>query len=121
MSVAVGLEELHQRIEEYGPAAHLVTIGDAGRPHVVAVLVRLEGDRLVAGAGRTTAANATARPAVTLLWAAGPGQDYSLIVDGTAAVDGDAEELTVRPTGAVLHKSAAATSDGPTCVKILRE
>jgi hypothetical protein len=108
---------LAEEIERHGPVAHLVTVGDGGRPHVVAVRVRWEGDELAAGAGRHTAANMAARPGVTLLWPAPPGQAYSLIVDGTARVDG--ESARVRPTRAVLHRTPYGDPDEPSCVTVL--
>lgn len=117
MSVPVELARLHEEIGRYGPQAHLVSIGAGGRPHVVSVLVQADGDRLLTGAGRTTAANASAHPTVTLLWAAPPGEDYSLIVDGAAAVVDD--RLAIRPTAAVRHRVATAAGGGPTCIKVM--
>ena len=117
MSVAVELEELRDRIEEHGPVAFAVTVGDDGRPHVVSVGMAMEGDAVVATCGRTTAANATRSPSVTLLWPARPGSDYCLIVDGTATVDGD--RLSVAPVRAVLHRVADAGGDGPTCIRVV--
>lgn len=120
VSVPVGLEQLHDEIRRYGRHAHLVSVRDGGRPHVVSVLVEADGDggRLVVGAGRTTSGNAAANPAVTLLWAAPAGEDYSLIVDGVATVAGD--RIAVRPTAAVRHRVATATGEGPSCVKVLQ-
>lgn len=122
VSVPVGLEQLHEEIRRYGPHAHLVSVRDDGRPHVVSVLVEVDADgdagSLVVGAGRTTSANAAANPTVTLLWAAPPGEDYSLIVDAVATVAGD--RIAVRPTAAVRHRVATATGDGPSCVKVIQ-
>src|SRR5437899_3155437 len=84
MSVSVALTALADRVAEFGPVAHLVTVGDSGTPHVVSVAVGWDGDDLTAGAGTKTAHNAGARPQVTLLWPAHPGGAYSLIVDGQA-------------------------------------
>jgi hypothetical protein len=117
VTVPVPLDALHEQIADVGPAAHLVTVGEHGAPHVVSVLVTVEGDRLVTEAGRTTGANAAASPSVSLLWAALPRADYSLIVDGTAEV---AEgTLSIRPTRAVLHRVATATGEGPSCITVL--
>ena len=117
MSVPVALEALEERLAQYGPHAHLVTVSDAALPHVVSVVARLEGGALRTGAGRTTAANVAANPGVTLLWAAPPGEDYCLIVDGAAEVDGD--QLAVRPSRAVLHRLATAPGEGPSCIDVL--
>lgn len=126
MSIPVDLEQLRSVVTERGPAAFLLTVTDDARPHVVAVAVGWDGDALVMSGGRTTAANAAERPAVTMLWPGAPG-DYSLIVDGAATVEaGDAGgRITVRPTRAVLHRPAvgeppAATRPGCTadCVPL---
>lgn len=115
MSIAVALDDLRDEISERGDAAFAVTVGDAG-PHVVSLRVRWDGDVLVGAAGNRTAGNVGARPAVTLLWP-GVWPDFSLLVDGTSvAADG---ELRVTPTRAVLHRSAEAAGDGPSCVKVL--
>jgi hypothetical protein len=116
VSIAVGPEELRDRVAAYGPAAFLVTVNEAGRPHVVSVRVALEGDALLAGAGRTTAANVAGRPDVTLLWSPAP-DGYSLIVDGPAALRGD--EVVVTPVRAVLHRTVVADPAGPSCITVL--
>jgi hypothetical protein len=115
----VALDRLREEVDTYGPRAFLVTVGPGGgRAHVVSVLVRLDGGSLVAGAGRTSCANAASNPDVTLLWppavAEGP---YSLIVDGHASVDGEAT-IRVEPTRAVLHRVAGVDDAVPNCVPL---
>lgn len=118
MSVAVDLTGLSDRIAEFGPAAFLVTVGDDG-PHVVSVAVSPADGVLLAAAGRSTRANVAARPAVTLLWPAGPGAAYSLLVDGTATVvAGDEPTVAIAPTSGVLHRVADAAGSGPTCLPV---
>ena len=108
-------DELARRIDEYGPIAFLVTVGEAGRPHVVSVEVVWDGEAVaVAGAGPTTAANATARPDVTLVWS--PRSAYALIVDGRAS---GATGLRVAPTRAVLHRTPEGDPAAPNCVTVL--
>ncbi len=113
---------LEEHLVERGPRAHLVTVGAEGAPHVTSVLVSLGDNVLTVPCGRTTAENAAARPAVTLLWSAPPGESYTLLVDGVATVDtvlaDDAPALTIRPTRAVLHRVADAPGEGPTCIRI---
>ena len=106
MSVAVDLTELQSEVSRFGPIPYLLSVGDDGRPHAVSVHAVWRDDALVVRAGRRTTANAAARPDVTLLWSPVEPGGYSLIVDGSAAVDGD--EVTVRPGRAILHRSAAA-------------
>jgi hypothetical protein len=119
-ALTVGLDALRARVDEYGPAAYLVTVGDDGRPHIVSVRTAWEDDRLVAGAGRTTAKNAGSRPGVSLLWPR-PIAGYSLIVDGAAAIRGEGVEaaVTIEPARAVLHRVVDADGEGPSCVTVL--
>jgi hypothetical protein len=123
MSVRVGLEALRDQIDSFGPQAFLVTVSPQGTPHVVSAVLRPQGDELAVEVGRTSRANATAHPMVTLLWSPGAGGEYSLIVDGTAevgAAGGDgAGTVTIQPTAAVLHGIAGALGDGPGCVPVL--
>ena len=107
MSVAVGLEELRAQIAGAGDDVFLLSVRDGSRPHAVSAVVAWEGDELVLPAGSRSAANVAAAPSVTLLWPAS-GQEYSLIVDGTARVEGD--QLRIVPTHAVLHRSARASA-----------
>lgn len=104
MSMKVELGELAERLDDYG-FAYLITVGDAGRAHVLAVTPELTDAGLaVSGVGRHSVANAGARPDVTLVWPPTTDGGYSLIVDGVASV-GDGE-LTVAPARAILHRPA---------------
>ena len=108
MSIAVGLDELRQRMEEFPTDPYLLSVGDNGRAHSVAVPVRWSGDDLIVPAGNTTKRNATARPLVALLWPPPERGGFSLIVDADARVDGN--EITLRPTKAVLHRAPVLPS-----------
>ena len=117
MSIPVPLATLRAAVEERRSSAYLLTVSDDGSPHAVHVAVRWEGDRLVAPAGRHSAANATARPAVSLLYAVRSAGDYSLIVDGTAAVEPSESggRVVVTPTRAVLHRTGVPSDPGSSC------
>jgi hypothetical protein len=126
MSIPVPLERLRIAIEERGANAYVLTVSDDARPHAVHGPIHWQGDVLVAEVGRRSTANATARPSVSLLFPVRAEGDYSLIVDGTAAVasNGDAHRLLVTPTKAVFHRPAPApdpttTSCGADCVPLL--
>jgi hypothetical protein len=106
MSIPVALERLRSAVEERGGHAYVLTVSDEGRPHAVHGPVRWEGNGLVADVGRRSAANAAVRPSVSLLFSVRGDADYSLIVDGTATVEG--HQLRLTPTGAVLHRPAPA-------------
>ncbi|HUP85224.1 MAG TPA: pyridoxamine 5'-phosphate oxidase family protein [Acidimicrobiales bacterium] len=123
MSLAVELASLRAQIAASGDAVFLLSVRDGARPHAVSAVVTWDGDELVTTAGSRSSQNIGRAPAVSLLWPAA-GQDYSLIVDGTARVaDG---RLRITPTHAVLHRSvlAAAPSghedgDDPRCKPVL--
>ncbi len=97
--------------------AYVVTVSEDGAPHTVHAPVRWEGDGLAVEVGARTAANAALRPAVSLLYAVRADGDYSLIVDGTAAVESGegAQRLRVRPTRAVYHRPGPPSDPASAC------
>jgi hypothetical protein len=125
MSVGVRLTTLRTALAERGNTAYLLTVADDGRPHTVHLAVRWEDDTLVVEVGRRSAANAAARPMVSLLCPVRSAGDYSLIIDGTAEADGtvDPPRLRITPTRAVLHRPTAtpdpASACGADCVPLL--
>ena len=124
MSIAVELPKLADTLARYRFAYLMTSSADGGAPHAVAVSARLQdGVLLVDGAGRRTRGNALQRPAVGLVWPPAVESDYSLIVDGQAAVDG--ERLRITPTRAVLHRPAPPSAQpaapgrcGADCVEL---
>jgi hypothetical protein len=125
MSRPVPLHELRAALAERGGHAYLLTVSDDALPHAVHASVRWEEDVLAVDVGKRSAANAAARPSVSLLYPVRDGGDYSLIVDGTAVVttrDGG-QWVLITPTRAVLHRPAAApdptSACGADCVPLL--
>ncbi len=119
MSTTVELDELAATLGDYG-FAYLVTVGETGRAHVLAVTPVLGDDGLVVGGvGRHSVANVAAHPDVTLIWPPPEPGGYSLLVDGTAtALD---STITVRPAKAVLHRPAPGADGlraGSDCVTV---
>lgn len=107
MNVTGELPRLAHVITRYR-FAYLMTTSTTGAPHAVAVAAVLQGGTLVVnGLGRRSRENARARPTVGLVWPPPSEADYSLIVDGQAAVTGDSLQIT--PTRAVLHRPARAS------------
>jgi len=106
MSIAVPLDELAERLAQH-PWGYLVTVRDDGRAQSLAVPTDFTDGALVATVGPGTASNAVARPGVTMLFPGASGEDFSLIVDGDARVDG--ERIAITPTWAVLHRPALAS------------
>ena len=95
MTMKVELADLARRVDEYG-FAYLVTVGDSSTAHVLAVWPELGPEGLVVdGVGRHSQENALARSDVTLVWPPTTDGGYSLLVDGTATVDGST--ITVVP------------------------
>lgn len=122
MSVKVQLDEVRGQVETCRSCAYLLTVTGDGVPHAVSLEVEWEGDRLVGGAGRSTAANAERSPDISLLWPQSGREGYALIVDGRAEVrrDGDEARVVVEPTGAVLHANPdARKAGGPGCVPVM--
>ena len=117
MSIPVPLEGLRAAVEERGGSAYVLTASDDARPHAAYVPVRWEGDVLAADVGKRSAANAGARPVVSLLYSVRADGDYSLIVDGTAVLASreGGHRLLITPTKAVLHRPAAAPDPTSPC------
>ncbi len=118
MSQPVALERLRSEVERRSAAPFLLTVDPEGRPHAVASSVAWDGDQLLLPVGQRSAANAMRRSAVSLLWPPSTPGDYSLIVDGTAALEGAGRETRLRlvPTRGVLHRAAVqGTPTKPGC------
>jgi len=119
VSVPVAIDELHEKIAEFGTDPHLITVAPGGAAHVVSVSVQIDGGRMRASVGRATGANVMSNPTVTLLWSDAHQGAYSLIVDGNAVTNDDgAAEVIITPTRAVLHRLAGASNDLPSCVPL---
>ena len=125
MSIPIPLDRLRAALDERDGRAYVLTVSDDGRPHVVHGAIRWEGDTLAVDVGGRSAANAAARPSVSLLCPVRSDGDYSLIVDGHAAVVSheNRQRLLVTPTKAVLHRPARtpdpSSACGADCVPLL--
>ncbi len=117
MSIPIPLDRLRAALDERDGRAYVLTVSDDGRPHVVHGAIRWEGDTLAADVGGRSAANAAARPSVSLLCPVRSDGDYSLIVDGHAAVVSheNRQRLLVTPTKAVLHRPARTPDPSSAC------
>jgi hypothetical protein len=104
MSIKVAIDDVRTVAAEQAPFAYLLTVSEGDTVHLVALNPEIGDDVITCESGKTSCRNATARPNVSLLWPPGKPGDYSLIVDGTAIVDG--ETLTITPTHAVRHRPA---------------
>jgi len=102
--VLVDLADLSERLREFD-RGYLLTSRDGLVKAVSARAVPEDGALRVATPGRGSVVNVGANPAVTLLFPPVTSPGMSLLVDGTAAADG--EDVVITPTGAVLHRPVA--------------
>jgi Pyridoxamine 5'-phosphate oxidase len=109
MSVHVELEKLLEVAAGFGSVPMLLTVDGDGRPRASAVSLAWDGATARVRAGRKSVANAGARPLISLLWPAPPGERYALLVDGKATgtePDPDPKAggyVTVEASTAILH------------------
>ena len=122
MSIKVDVGELATKISEFA-FAYLVTVSEDGRAHVLSVWPEVTTAGIVVdGCGRHSQANAAAHPDVTLVFPPADPSGFSLLVDGTATVDGAA--ITVVATKAILHRPAPGPDGrraGSDCVDVAVE
>jgi hypothetical protein len=109
MSYPVAAQDLARALEQYAEG-YLLTVAVDATTRAVAVRPRLADGLVVVGAGRSSSANVTANPNVTVLCPPTVPKGFTLLIDGTATVVG--EEIRVRPTSVVLHRPPYH-SDGP--------
>jgi hypothetical protein len=103
MSIVVPLEDLAGEIAERGAGYLLSAAG--GRPHILHLNFVVDGIELRAEVGPSAKANIEAQPAVAVLWPGRTADEYSLIADGEATIDGEAT-VVVTAVGAMLHRPA---------------
>ena len=101
MSIPVPLPELARTQSRFGSYAYLLTVSAQATPRATSVRVEWQGDRLMVGAGRRSAANIGGNDRVAILWPPPAPGDYTLIVDGQADVQGPV--VLIQPTSAILH------------------
>lgn len=104
MSIPVELDDLREVAAQQAPFAYLLTVSDDSSAHAVAITPNIGAGSITCDAGRRSCANARVRPNVSLLWPPARPDDYSLIVDGHATVDGSSVNIT--PERAVRHRPA---------------
>jgi hypothetical protein len=119
MSIRVELDELRDAAQHQMPFAYLMTVSADASARAVAITPRIDDDTITFAAGRHSCENAIARPNVSLLWPPVDPGDYSLIVDGTATVDGSI--VHVRATRAVRHRPAPGGGSDCETVPLGRE
>jgi hypothetical protein len=111
VSVPVEVGDLGKALADYGPGYLLTTTDGRVKAVTVEPEVREGGVLVVRCPGRGSSANIAANPPVTLVFPPLAPRGFSLLVDGTAALDGD--DAVITASSAVLHRPAAH-ADGPT-------
>jgi hypothetical protein len=126
MSELRPIDQLRAESARFGNHPYLLTQGEDGRPHAVAVSIEWQGDRILMSAGTHSTANVAARPLVSLLWPPVEAGGYSLIVDGDGCVIGSGSDarISVTPTRGVLHRPGVSTASaargcGSDCIPLL--
>jgi hypothetical protein len=126
MSEALPIDQLRAESARFGTHPYLLTQGENGRPHAVAVSIEWQGDRILTSSGTRSTANVAARPLVSLLWPSVEAGGYSLIVDGDGCVIGNGSDarISVSPTRGVLHRPGVSTASaargcGSDCIPLL--
>jgi hypothetical protein len=119
MSIRVELAELSAVAQQQMPFAYLLTVSADAEARAVAVTPRIEDGVITCEAGRHSCENAIAHPDVSLLWPPTDPADYSLIVDGTATVDGSV--VRIHATRAVRHRPAPGGGSDCVTVPVERE
>jgi hypothetical protein len=99
----------------YRTVPMLLSTDSDGRPRAAAVTLTWDGTVARVRAGHRSVANAAARPLVSLLWPAPPGQPHALLVDGEAvetlpdpSPDEPAPKRSAKPGGVVVIRATAA-------------
>lgn len=104
MSKVVELPDLEAALADFG-SGYLLTVGDQHRVKLVSTAPTFADETFIISApGRGSVANAVAHPAVTLLFPPLEQPGMSLIIDGTAELQGD--DLVLHPASAILHRPA---------------
>lgn len=109
MSYPVAAADLGLALEQYAEG-YLLTVTADATTRAVSVRPRLVDGQIVVGAGRSSSANVTANPHVTLLCPPAAEKGFTLLIDGTATVEDD--EIRIEPVSAVLHRPPYH-ADGP--------
>ena len=111
------LHRLGEAVAARGPGAYVLTVSSDGRPHAVYLDVIWSDGHLVTEVGNSTAANAKARPEISLLFPIRTAGDYSFFVDGRATVEvsDGVNRLILQPTRAVFHRHGPAPDPNSSC------
>ena len=110
MSISVDVAKLEAALADFG-AGYLLSTAGHGRVKAVTVEPKVvDGALIITGPGGGSSRNITENGQVTVLFPPMEPRGYTLLIDGTATIEGD--NARVVPSSAVLHRPASH-SDGP--------
>lgn len=113
MSIPVDPADLRAALVDFDSGYLLTTSSSRVKVVTVDPVAGDDGTLRISGPGRGTTRNIDANDAVTVVFPPRERHGYTLLVDGTARVEGeDGQDVVVVATGAVLHRPAAH-ADGP--------
>lgn len=117
MGLSPALAAISREAAVFAGDPYLLTVDADHRPHCTPTTVAWAGDDIVVRApSKWSGSESSGHRDVSLLWTPAEPGGYSLIVDGVAAPAGDAGQLSVTPTRAVLHRPGVPTErSGPSC------
>ena len=104
MSIKVELDEVRTVAAGQAPFAYLLTVSDDASAHAVAITPDIGADTITCDAGNRSCANARHGRTSRCSGRRRRPDDYSLIVDGRASVEGST--VTITPERAVRHRPA---------------
>lgn len=110
MSIPVDPADLRQALADFDSGYLLTTSSPQVKVVTVDPVAGDDGKLRIAGPGRGTLRNLAENAVVTVVFWPRERHGYTLLVDGSATVDG--EDVVVTATAAVLHRPAAH-ADGP--------
>ncbi len=102
MSIPVAPAELADALKDFDSGYLVSTSSPQVKVVTVDPIVGADGALRIAGPGRGTLANIAANPVVTLVFPPREHHGYTLLVDGTAEMDG--EDVVVEASSGVLHR-----------------
>jgi Pyridoxamine 5'-phosphate oxidase len=111
MSIPVAIGDLAKALADFGAGYLLTTSGDGRVKAVTVEPVLTDGELVVVAPGRGTSTNVDANPAATLLFPPLAARGFTLLIDGTARLEGD--DVRITPATAVLHRPAAHADGRP--------
>ncbi|MCP3939397.1 MAG: pyridoxamine 5'-phosphate oxidase family protein [Actinomycetia bacterium] len=111
MSIKVELDKLAEEMATR-TIGYLITVDSEGPPHLGQANLHWVEGRIVAGAGKTACRHVAGGRPVSVMWPPVEEGGHTLIVDGTAEIvgEGDAAEVHITPTWAILHRRSRPDS-----------